>query len=76
MKHTAEEVSQFTNEVKQAGGMDGRAIEGFVIRCRLTADDSVFFFKIKYEEVTTAVPLSLHLSRGGNACPGWEQDHI
>ncbi|CAG8534566.1 1457_t:CDS:2 [Ambispora gerdemannii] len=48
IKETAEEVKRFTDDVKEQRLLDGRPIEGFVVRCKREHQD--FFFKIKYDE--------------------------
>ncbi|KAJ2234067.1 tRNA ligase [Coemansia sp. RSA 485] len=47
---TAEEGKQFADEVRQSKMLDGRAIEGFVVRCRADQGAHPFMFKIKYDE--------------------------
>ncbi|KAF0554865.1 tRNA ligase [Gigaspora margarita] len=49
-KNSADEVKEFTDKVRQAGLLDGRPIEGFVVRTRLKSTGQDFFFKIKYDE--------------------------
>ncbi|KAK1755892.1 tRNA ligase 1 [Echria macrotheca] len=49
------EVKAFLEEVAETGAHGGRDVEGFVIRCKLTHDDSKqvyrdWFFKYKFEE--------------------------
>ncbi|KAJ3214538.1 hypothetical protein HDU67_001508 [Dinochytrium kinnereticum] len=46
---TFNEVMNFTAECGQSGSYNGRAVEGFVIRCRSTEATTVFF-KIKYAQ--------------------------
>ncbi|KAJ3161230.1 hypothetical protein HDU88_007403 [Geranomyces variabilis] len=49
--NTVAEVRAFSDSCRQTGSYNGRAIEGFVVRCRRKDDlDNVFFFKIKYDE--------------------------
>ncbi|KAI8922586.1 RNA ligase-domain-containing protein [Powellomyces hirtus] len=49
--NTVEEVRKFSDSCRATGSYKGRAIEGFVVRCRRIADlHNVFFFKIKYDE--------------------------
>ncbi|KAJ3018090.1 hypothetical protein HKX48_003166 [Thoreauomyces humboldtii] len=48
---TVEAVREFSDACRDTGSYNGRAIEGFVIRCRQKEHmDNVFFFKIKYDE--------------------------
>ncbi|KAI9004108.1 RNA ligase-domain-containing protein [Gaertneriomyces semiglobifer] len=48
---TLSEVRTFTDSCRETGSYQGRAIEGFVIRCRQKASrDLAFFFKVKYDE--------------------------
>lgn len=51
-RETAAEVKEFTDEVKKACQYEGKAVEGFVVRCKLEAalGGVDFFFKIKYDE--------------------------
>ncbi|KAJ3170451.1 hypothetical protein HDU87_008791 [Geranomyces variabilis] len=49
--NTVAEVRAFSDSCRKTGAYNGRAIEGFVVRCRRNEDlDNVFFFKIKYDE--------------------------
>ncbi|KAJ1886110.1 trna ligase, partial [Kickxella alabastrina] len=41
---------EFASKVRKDQMLDGRAIEGFVVRCRTNNDTSPFMFKIKYDE--------------------------
>ncbi|CAG8781355.1 18773_t:CDS:2, partial [Dentiscutata erythropus] len=50
IKNSADEVKEFTDKVKQDGSLNGRPIEGFVVRTRLKSTGQDFFFKVKYEE--------------------------
>ncbi|KAJ2281785.1 trna ligase, partial [Coemansia sp. RSA 370] len=43
------EAREFADKVRNDHVLDGRAIEGFVVRCQ-TQSDAVFMFKIKYDE--------------------------
>ncbi|KAJ2607756.1 trna ligase [Coemansia sp. RSA 1804] len=47
---TVEESKEFTDKVRKDQALDGRAIEGFVVRCKTVADNRPFMFKIKYDE--------------------------
>ncbi|KAJ2399177.1 trna ligase, partial [Coemansia sp. RSA 2559] len=47
---TAEEGKEFADKVRKDHVLDGRAIEGFVVRCRSIRDNRPFMFKIKYDE--------------------------
>ncbi|KAJ1727292.1 trna ligase [Coemansia biformis] len=47
---SAAEGREFADKVRRDHVLDGRAIEGFVVRCRTAADDRPFMFKIKYDE--------------------------
>ncbi|KAJ1812225.1 trna ligase, partial [Coemansia sp. RSA 2598] len=47
---TAEEGKRFADEVRQNKMLDGRAIEGFVVRCKVDQGTRPFMFKIKYDE--------------------------
>ncbi|KAJ2654692.1 trna ligase [Coemansia sp. RSA 1200] len=47
---TAEEGKAFANKVRKDHVLDGRAIEGFVVRCRTVQGKQPFMFKIKYDE--------------------------
>ncbi|KAJ2711455.1 tRNA ligase, partial [Coemansia spiralis] len=40
----------FADQVRRDHVLDGRAIEGFVVRCQTAADGRPFMFKIKYDE--------------------------
>jgi tRNA ligase len=46
------EVDKLAKEASESGTFKGKAIEGFVIRCRLKegGQESTFFFKIKFDE--------------------------
>ncbi|KAJ3152726.1 hypothetical protein HDU86_005481 [Geranomyces michiganensis] len=49
--NTVSEIRSFSDSCRETGSYNGRAIEGFVVRCRRKGDlDNVFFFKIKYDE--------------------------
>ncbi|CAG8438905.1 9679_t:CDS:2 [Scutellospora calospora] len=50
IKNSPDEVKEFTDRVKQDGSLDGRPIEGFVVRTSLKSTGQDFFFKIKYDE--------------------------
>ncbi|KAJ1890073.1 trna ligase [Kickxella alabastrina] len=41
---------ELTDQVRKDQMLDGRAIEGFVVRCRTNNGTSPFMFKIKYEQ--------------------------
>ncbi|KAI8818596.1 RNA ligase-domain-containing protein [Fimicolochytrium jonesii] len=46
-----EDVREFTDSCRTTGSYMGRAIEGFVVRCRTVGPEpSIYFFKIKYDE--------------------------
>ncbi len=50
-----EEVKAFLEEVAETGAHDGRDVEGFVVRCKMTTNPGVapyqdWFFKYKFEE--------------------------
>ncbi|KAG6035275.1 hypothetical protein E4U41_006150 [Claviceps citrina] len=50
-----QEVKTFLEEVAQTGSHDGREVEGFVIRCKMSTDPATrplqdWFFKYKFEE--------------------------
>ncbi|KAJ2549623.1 trna ligase [Coemansia sp. RSA 1933] len=45
-----EEGKELTDRVRKDQALDGRAIEGFVVRCRTVKDNKPFMFKIKYDE--------------------------
>lgn len=50
-----QEVKTFLEEVAQTGSHDGREVEGFVIRCKMSIDPTTrpfqdWFFKYKFEE--------------------------
>ncbi|KAJ1668780.1 tRNA ligase [Coemansia sp. RSA 1646] len=47
---TAEEGKEFADKVRKDHVLDGRAIEGFVVRCRTIKGNQPFMFKIKYDE--------------------------
>ncbi|KAJ2559037.1 trna ligase [Coemansia sp. RSA 1933] len=47
---TAEEGKEFADKVRKDHVLGGRAIEGFVVRCRTVKGDQPFMFKIKYDE--------------------------
>ncbi|KAJ2412542.1 trna ligase [Coemansia sp. RSA 2530] len=47
---SAMEGREFADKVRSDHALDGRAIEGFVVRCRTSADSQPFMFKIKYDE--------------------------
>ncbi|KAJ2896102.1 trna ligase, partial [Coemansia aciculifera] len=47
---SASEGREFADKVRGDHALDGRAIEGFVVRCRTSADSQPFMFKIKYDE--------------------------
>ncbi|KAF4978897.1 hypothetical protein FZEAL_4783 [Fusarium zealandicum] len=53
--HDINEVRTFLDEAAETGAHDGRDVEGFVIRCKMTHDPAVlpyrdWFFKYKFEE--------------------------
>ncbi|KAK4110204.1 tRNA ligase [Canariomyces notabilis] len=53
--HDVKHVKAFLEEVAETGAHDGRDVEGFVIRCKMTHDPNVkpwqdWFFKYKFEE--------------------------
>ena len=51
--YTFEKLDQaraFADMVREEHSLQGRAIEGFVVRCRETIPDLPFMFKIKYDE--------------------------
>ncbi|KAF9427178.1 hypothetical protein BGZ94_005351 [Podila epigama] len=49
--NTQAEVMAFADKVRNAGEYDNRAVEGFVVRCKIKKDRSkIHFFKIKYDE--------------------------
>ncbi|KAJ2506035.1 trna ligase, partial [Coemansia sp. RSA 2052] len=50
MFDSASEGREFADKVRSDHALDGRAIEGFVVRCRTSADSQPFMFKIKYDE--------------------------
>ncbi|KAJ2066377.1 tRNA ligase [Coemansia sp. RSA 922] len=50
MFDSATEGRKFADKVRGDHALDGRAIEGFVVRCRTSADSQPFMFKIKYDE--------------------------
>ena len=50
-----QEVKTFLEDVAQTGSHDGREVEGFVIRCKMSADPATrpyqdWFFKYKFEK--------------------------
>ncbi|KHN98606.1 RNA ligase, T4 RnlA-like protein [Metarhizium album ARSEF 1941] len=50
-----QEVKTFLDDIAQSGSHDGREIEGFVIRCKMSTDPATrpyqdWFFKCKFEE--------------------------
>ncbi|KAJ1668805.1 trna ligase [Coemansia sp. RSA 1813] len=45
-----EEGKELADKVRKDQALDGRAIEGFVMRCRTIKDSQPFMFKIKYDE--------------------------
>ncbi|KAJ2799160.1 tRNA ligase, partial [Coemansia helicoidea] len=47
---SAAEGRTFADQVRRDHVLDGRAIEGFVVRCQTAADERPFMFKIKYDE--------------------------
>ncbi|KAJ2076399.1 trna ligase [Coemansia sp. RSA 988] len=47
---SADEGRAFADKVRNDHMLDGRAIEGFVVRCQLNGSDKPFMFKIKYDE--------------------------
>lgn len=47
---SAEEGEEFADRVRHERMLDGRAIEGFVVRCQIAGTDMPFMFKIKYDE--------------------------
>ncbi|ORX90518.1 hypothetical protein K493DRAFT_287930 [Basidiobolus meristosporus CBS 931.73] len=49
-KEQVSEVRAFVDEIRESGVYQGRAIEGFVVRCRRTDKNQVHFFKVKYDE--------------------------
>ncbi|KAJ2725422.1 trna ligase [Coemansia sp. Benny D115] len=48
--HTPQEGKQFADRIREEKMLDGRAIEGFVVRCRRDGGSRPFMFKIKYDE--------------------------
>ncbi|KAJ2741338.1 trna ligase [Coemansia sp. BCRC 34301] len=50
MFDSASDGREFADKVRSDHALDGRAIEGFVVRCRTSADSQPFMFKIKYDE--------------------------
>lgn len=49
--NTQKEVMDFADKVRNAGEYDNRAVEGFVIRCKVkNTGGQIHFFKIKYDE--------------------------
>ncbi|KAJ1861126.1 trna ligase [Coemansia sp. RSA 989] len=47
---TVQEGHKFADKVREEHVLDGRAIEGFVVRCQVNGTDMPFMFKIKYDE--------------------------
>ncbi|KAJ2794301.1 tRNA ligase, partial [Coemansia guatemalensis] len=47
---SVDEGRTFADKVRNDHMLDGRAIEGFVVRCQLNGSDKPFMFKIKYDE--------------------------
>ncbi|KAJ1945451.1 trna ligase, partial [Linderina macrospora] len=47
---TVEEGKAMADKVRSDHVLDGRAIEGFVVRCRMRDSERPFMFKIKYDE--------------------------
>ncbi|KAJ2470474.1 trna ligase [Coemansia sp. RSA 2322] len=47
---SASEGREFADKVRTDHALDGRAIEGFVVRCRTSGGSRPFMFKIKYDE--------------------------
>ncbi|KAI9503194.1 RNA ligase-domain-containing protein, partial [Coemansia spiralis] len=47
---TIKEGKAFADKVRNDHVLDGRAIEGFVVRCKTVAGNRPFMFKIKYDE--------------------------
>ncbi|KAJ1961223.1 trna ligase [Dipsacomyces acuminosporus] len=45
-----EEGRALADKVRNSHVLDGRAIEGFVVRCKLVGSEAPFMFKIKYDE--------------------------
>ncbi|KAJ2851317.1 trna ligase [Coemansia brasiliensis] len=45
-----QEGHKFADKVREEHVLDGRAIEGFVVRCQINGTDMPFMFKIKYDE--------------------------
>ncbi|KAK9728386.1 tRNA ligase [Basidiobolus ranarum] len=50
IKDNLSEVRSFVDEVRETGMFQGRAIEGFVVRCRRLDTNQAYFFKVKYDE--------------------------
>lgn len=49
--NTQKEVMDFADKVRNAGEYDNRAVEGFVVRCKIkNTGGHIHFFKIKYDE--------------------------
>ncbi|KAG0358729.1 hypothetical protein BG005_001916 [Podila minutissima] len=49
--NTQKEVMDFADKVRNAGEYDNRAVEGFVVRCKVkNTGGQIHFFKIKYDE--------------------------
>ncbi|KAL1925305.1 uncharacterized protein VTP21DRAFT_188 [Calcarisporiella thermophila] len=49
-KETLNQTRKFLDDIAREGSLDGRDIEGFVVRCRELDTNSDFFFKVKFEE--------------------------
>ncbi|KAJ2851316.1 trna ligase [Coemansia brasiliensis] len=47
--NTIEEGREFADKVHKDQMLDGRAIEGFVVRCKLNESNELYMFKIKYD---------------------------
>ncbi|PIA17929.1 hypothetical protein COEREDRAFT_80235 [Coemansia reversa NRRL 1564] len=47
---SVDEGREFADKVRNDHMLDGRAIEGFVVRCQINGSDKPFMFKIKYDE--------------------------
>ncbi|CAG8471091.1 11481_t:CDS:2 [Acaulospora colombiana] len=50
VKDSAEEVKKFTDDVRKKKLLDGKPIEGFVVRAKFESTDKDFFFKVKYDD--------------------------
>ncbi|CAG8730105.1 12657_t:CDS:2, partial [Cetraspora pellucida] len=50
VRNSANEVKEFTDKIKENGVLNGRPIEGFVVRTKIKYTGQDFFFKVKYEE--------------------------